>query len=361
MPRVIKAATIERRKGELAARKSAVLDAAEAEFRENAYHAATADGIAERAGVSVGTVYNFFGGKGAVFAAVLERLGSGLVECVGQFAESHAAPEGAVDGLIRYRVTHYDRQRVFFAPFEQRTGAAPDPAVVAPGAAALHGRYLDLVARVFERATQGGLFEGVRPTQLAFRFDGVLNAFVGYWKRPDTSGSLDALCREIRDALTRMAGIWAPEDEPHGGAYSAGERSREVYITQFDRSRLEELIAVAREFGGPGLAPDVSALERELAAARVVGPRDVPADVVTMNSRVRLRDLATGESVECRLVFPADAGRAAENVSVLEPLGTVLLGYRVGALAEVGGGDAPRRYRVEEIPYQPEAAGHYHL
>ena len=66
--------------------------------------------------------------------------------------------------------------------------------------------------------------------------------------------------------------------------------TRKLYITEFDKSRLEELISVAGEFGGQS-RKDLESLAGELNKAEVVSPKNVPADVVTMNSKVVLRDL----------------------------------------------------------------------
>jgi regulator of nucleoside diphosphate kinase len=71
--------------------------------------------------------------------------------------------------------------------------------------------------------------------------------------------------------------------------------TRKLYITEFDKSRLEELIAVAGEFGGHD-REDLESLTGELEKAEVVSPRNVPADVVTMNSKVVLCDLIVEKS-----------------------------------------------------------------
>jgi regulator of nucleoside diphosphate kinase len=80
-----------------------------------------------------------------------------------------------------------------------------------------------------------------------------------------------------------------------------------------------------------------------------------------MNATVRLRDLATKKELTYTLVFPSDADAAQNRISVLAPIGTALIGYRVGDVItwKVPGG--LRKLRVEKIIYQPEAAGDYHL
>ena len=135
---------------------------------------------------------------------------------------------------------------------------------------------------------------------------------------------------------------------------------RELYITQFDKERLEELISVAAEFGGAD-RKDLVALARELRAAEIVASRDVPPNVVTMNSKVVLRDLNTSETMTYVLVFPRDANVEAGAISVLAPVGTAILGYAKGDTIEWPVPSGTRRIMIEEVLYQPEAAGHYHL
>jgi len=137
-------------------------------------------------------------------------------------------------------------------------------------------------------------------------------------------------------------------------------RDRTVYITKFDLERLEDLLAVAGEFRYRDRA-DLQELEEELDNCKVVESTEVPPDVVTMNSRVRLRDLATQEEMVFTLVFPKDADIAAGKLSVVSPIGTAILGYSTGDTVEWRVPAGMRRIRIEELLYQPEAAGDFHL
>lgn len=135
---------------------------------------------------------------------------------------------------------------------------------------------------------------------------------------------------------------------------------RKISITAFDKARLAELIAVAREFGGQS-RKDLDDLAGELARARVVDPRKVPPSVVMMNSKVVLRDRDTAEEMTYRLAFPKDADIETGAISVLAPIGTAILGYAEGDIVEWPVPSGMRRIRIEKILYQPEAAGDYHL
>jgi len=80
-----------------------------------------------------------------------------------------------------------------------------------------------------------------------------------------------------------------------------------------------------------------------------------------MNSRIRVRDLASGGRDDVPMVFPGDADIERNKISILAPIGTALLGYRVGDIVEWEAPAGLKRMRIEEILYQPEAAGDLHL
>lgn len=134
------------------------------------------------------------------------------------------------------------------------------------------------------------------------------------------------------------------------------KKATTIYITQLDYNRLSGLIDRARERNG-GDREYLTKLEAELDRAEVVDSKDIPANVVTMRSKVRLKDLVSGESNTYSLVFPTEADFAEGKISVLAPIGTAILGYRQGDTIEWPVPSGLRKLKVEEVLYQPEAAG----
>lgn len=132
--------------------------------------------------------------------------------------------------------------------------------------------------------------------------------------------------------------------------------SRHILITESDMSKLRKLLDLRM---GPASRDQhhLEMLARELERAEVVRSEEIPPDVVTMNSHVRVRDLDAGKDFSYTLVFPEAADISEGRISVLAPIGTALLGYREGDEIEwiVPGG--MRRIRVVEVLYQPEAEG----
>ena len=136
--------------------------------------------------------------------------------------------------------------------------------------------------------------------------------------------------------------------------------ARVIYITESDFERLEQLLTVAGEPRYPDRA-DLTQLEEELDRAHIVDSKEIPPSVVTMNSQVKVQDLDTNEHMLFTLVFPKDANIDAGKLSVLSPIGTAILGYSAGDTIEWPVPGGTRRIKIEQILYQPEAAGDYHL
>jgi regulator of nucleoside diphosphate kinase len=127
-----------------------------------------------------------------------------------------------------------------------------------------------------------------------------------------------------------------------------------IIITEADQNKLSRLIAA----GGRSsrLRNEAHGLEEELARAEIIPPAEVPPDVITMNTRAELLDLDTGERMEFTVVFPGDANIDEGKISVLAPIGTGMLGYRVGDAFEQVAPTGVRRLKVMRVHFQPEAA-----
>ena len=85
-------------------------------------------------------------------------------------------------------------------------------------------------------------------------------------------------------------------------------------------------------------------------------PADVPPDVVTMNSEITVHDLDSNEDMTFALVFPSEADVDRQKISILAPIGTAVLGYRLGDTIEWNVPGRTRRLKIERVLYQPEAA-----
>jgi regulator of nucleoside diphosphate kinase len=126
----------------------------------------------------------------------------------------------------------------------------------------------------------------------------------------------------------------------------------EIYITQTDQYRLQELIELERG------AASVE-LEHEIERAIVVASERVSEDVVTMNSKVLLQ--VDGQESKMCLVYPQDADEISGRVSVLSATGAAILGCRKGDAIDCVISDRTQRILIDRLIYQPEACGDLHL
>lgn len=126
-------------------------------------------------------------------------------------------------------------------------------------------------------------------------------------------------------------------------------------ITELDYVRIDKLLQ--RQGSGTDAAARLSEL---IDAAEQVRPQDVPPDVITMLTRVRVADPASGSERSLTLVYPPEADAGQGLISVLSPLGASLLGLRVGETAHWPGRDGKEgALLVRAIEHQPEASGDY--
>lgn len=100
----------------------------------------------------------------------------------------------------------------------------------------------------------------------------------------------------------------------------------------------------------------------ELERALVVEPAEIPADVVTMRSRVVVREKASERDRIYTLVYPGEEDIAVGHISILTPLGAALIGLSQGqALSWTTRDGRTKELVVHEILYQPEADGRFDL
>lgn len=128
-----------------------------------------------------------------------------------------------------------------------------------------------------------------------------------------------------------------------------------IVITENDYERLLRLINSRRQWRHE--TETLEALEQELERASIVTGIELPDDVVTMNSRVRVKDLDRDHELAYQIVFPADANAGQNRISVLAPIGTGLLGYRTGDVVEWPVPSGMRRLRIVAVERQPEVVG----
>lgn len=96
-----------------------------------------------------------------------------------------------------------------------------------------------------------------------------------------------------------------------------------ILITERDYLRIRHILSTQN-------SDDFENLEIEIERAKIIEEQEIPTDLVRMNSTVRFMTLQDERVNTLTLVFPEEANFAEGKISILAPLGSALIGLRVG-------------------------------
>ncbi len=133
-----------------------------------------------------------------------------------------------------------------------------------------------------------------------------------------------------------------------------------IIINRLDYARIKKSISDAKQFRSIN-ATEAEKLLNELNSAEIVEPAAIPSDVVTMNTIVKLSFLNNDKQVQFQIVYPDQANLKENKISIFSPIATALIGYKVKDEIEWIVPAGLTKIRIDEIIYQPEAAGDYNL
>jgi len=135
------------------------------------------------------------------------------------------------------------------------------------------------------------------------------------------------------------------------------------HLSTVKRREIAERIRTAREFGDIQenaeyddakneqalLEHRIATLEERLRSARVISKRDITTDVVSVGSRVRLRDVAAKKTFEYHIVGSAEADPADNKLSNESPVGKAIIGRKKGETVEVTAPRGALKFKILEI------------
>lgn len=132
-----------------------------------------------------------------------------------------------------------------------------------------------------------------------------------------------------------------------------------LIITSVDKKRILDIFNAQRSHSD--LLENLKVIAEKLGTAKTVASKKVPPTVVTMNSKVLVKNLSLGRAMSVELVYPDAVDAARFKISVFSPLGASMFGYSQGDEFVWTGKNGRNRFFIEKIMYQPESAGDYHL
>jgi transcription elongation factor GreA len=134
-------------------------------------------------------------------------------------------------------------------------------------------------------------------------------------------------------------------------------------LSTVKRREVAERIRVAREFGDIAenaeyddakneqmlLEHRIATLEERLRDARVISKKDIAKDVVSIGSKVKLRDVAAKETIEYHIVGSAEADPGANKLSNESPVGKAIIGHKKGETVTVSAPRGTLKFKILEI------------
>jgi transcription elongation factor GreA len=93
----------------------------------------------------------------------------------------------------------------------------------------------------------------------------------------------------------------------------------------------------------------IATLEERMRAARVIEKGEVSSDVVSIGSRVKLRDMDANETVEYHVVGSAEANPAERKLSNESPVGKAIMGRKKGEVVDVVAPRGALKFKILDI------------
>ncbi len=100
----------------------------------------------------------------------------------------------------------------------------------------------------------------------------------------------------------------------------------------------------------------LEALKQHILKSKPVDAKKISENVVTIDSRIVLRNIGTGLSEEYHLVFPEDSDLSNRKLSVFSILGSQVIGNKVGTVFKVNSGKE-QYYIIDDIIFKPVIPG----
>ncbi|MBL1214044.1 MAG: nucleoside diphosphate kinase regulator [Ignavibacteriae bacterium] len=123
---------------------------------------------------------------------------------------------------------------------------------------------------------------------------------------------------------------------------------RRIYITEKDKAKLQKILSSASAFRVQD-QKTLQDLKVELERAEVMAEEKMDDNVIRMHSTVFVMDMKTNAKFEYQLVYPNEADLSENKISILAPIGTALLGYKVGDIIEWSVPAGLRKLKIEDV------------
>ena len=159
------------------ATRGRILEAARHEFARLGYGGARIDTIAERARANKRMIYHYFGGKEALFTAVLEEAYLDIRQAERQLELADLEPEAAMDRLVEFTWRYYLRNPEFLSLVNTENLHRAHHVRKSTAIRNAFPPFVEMVQSIIDRGVEKGVFRtGIDAVQL-----NITIAAIGYY------------------------------------------------------------------------------------------------------------------------------------------------------------------------------------
>lgn len=212
--------SLPRRKArELAQRKLEILTVAERLFARRGFFKTSMAEIAHEAEFSVGSLYQFFPSKDAVYVALMEDKFAEYLALVQREVAAARTAMDQLDALIATKFGFFEKHRNFFRIYvtEWGVGECSVKGALGQRISGLREAYLALLTKTMAAGIRRRVFKKLDAREMAQLFDGMMNAIIHQWIASAGEESLTAKNEAIREVFLRGVSVPQPVEVKRGG------------------------------------------------------------------------------------------------------------------------------------------------
>jgi len=203
---------LSRKEREQQFRADLVLEVAEGVFAKNGFRSASMEAIATQAELSVGSLYNLFPSKEALFSAVVERGHDQLLSGVKNELVGEVSPLRQLELLTASTLSYFEQHEAMFRLYLSATNGflwniRP---TLGEWSFEKHVEFIRFVAGICQQGMTKEGWPRSDPESLALSIVGMLNAFLTRWVTAESGKPIAPRVREAQGLMRRLVGVSGP-------------------------------------------------------------------------------------------------------------------------------------------------------
>lgn len=159
-----------------------ILECAERIFARKGYHGTTIGEVAAASEFSVGSIYQYFPSKEALYDSLIQDRFRTFLAGLRDLLRGNAAPPQQLKKVIRYTLAYAEDHRPFFRIVLAEMGNAEIGihAKVNTFISAKRQEYMKILQGIFLQGSRSGHFRPLDPLKAALALRGILNSFIAH-------------------------------------------------------------------------------------------------------------------------------------------------------------------------------------